>query len=187
MSTLPSAPVLLVGFPPQQFLHHHQLPLLLPHNASHRNGKIHTDLVQALLADALGWSSEKWSKASGRATVGLDQVRPRLSMSIPTQLDYIRCIAQSHWKIPAFGYINNKDHRLVEPGQIFDERDTSDRAHVLLSGWRESPAATDCVRTMRTGTNLTICRANGSHYCWATSGRYGGGGPVNSFGGGRPP
>jgi hypothetical protein len=49
---------------------------LLPHNASHRNGKIHTDLVQALLADALGWSSEKWSKASGRATVGLDQVRP---------------------------------------------------------------------------------------------------------------
>jgi len=87
-----------------------------------------------LLADALGWSSEKWSKASGRATVGLDQVRPRLSMSIPTQLDYIRCIAQSHWKIPAFGYINNKDHRLVEPGQIFDERDTSDRAHVLLSG-----------------------------------------------------
>ena len=55
-------------------------------------------------------------------------------MSIPTQLDYIRCIAQSHWKIPAFGYINNKDHRLVEPGQIFDERDTSDRAYVLLSG-----------------------------------------------------
>src|ERR1700730_6107127 len=154
MSTLPSAPVLLVGFPPQQFLHHHQLPLLLPHNASHRNGKINADLVQALLADALGWSSEKWSKASGRATVGLDQVRPRLSMSIPTQLDYIRCIAQSHWKIPAFGYINNKDHRLVEPGQIFDERDTSDRAHVLLSGGRESPAATDCVRTMRTGTNL---------------------------------
>jgi hypothetical protein len=45
-----------------------------------------------------------------------------------------RCVAQSHWKIPAFGYINNQDHRLVEPGQIFDERDTSDRAHVLLSG-----------------------------------------------------
>src|ERR1700693_1092773 len=48
------------------------------------------DLVQALLADALGWSSEKWSKASGRATVGLDQVRARLSMSIPTALEYIR-------------------------------------------------------------------------------------------------
>jgi hypothetical protein len=52
-------------------------------------------------------------------------------MSIPTQLDYIRCIAQSHWKIPAFGYINNQDHRLVEPGQIFDERDTSDRGDYL--------------------------------------------------------
>jgi hypothetical protein len=68
-----------------------------------------------LLADALGWSSEKWSKASGRATVGLDQVRTRLSMSIPTYLDYIRCYAQSHWKIPAFGYINNQDHRLIKP------------------------------------------------------------------------
>jgi hypothetical protein len=54
-------------------------------------------------------------------------------MSIRTYLDYIRCVAESHWKIPAFGYINNQDHRLVEPGQIFDERDTSDRAPVLLS------------------------------------------------------
>jgi hypothetical protein len=52
-------------------------------------------------------------------------------MSIPTYLDYIRCVAQSHWKIPAFGYINNQDHRLVEPGQIFDERDTSDPYELL--------------------------------------------------------
>jgi hypothetical protein len=72
------------------------------------------DLVQALLADALGWSSEEWSKASGRTTVGLDQVRTRHSMSIPTYLDYIRCNAQSHRNIPAFGYINNEDYRLVE-------------------------------------------------------------------------
>src|ERR1700736_5982097 len=64
--------------------------------------EIHTDLVQALRADDSGWSSEKWSKASGRATVGLDQVRPRLSMSIPTDLDYIRCYPQSHWQVPAF-------------------------------------------------------------------------------------
>src|ERR1700736_209546 len=77
--------------------------------------EINADLVQALLADALGWSSEKWSKASGRATVGLDQVRTRLSMSIPTYPDYIRCDPQSHWDMPAFGYINNEDHRLVEP------------------------------------------------------------------------
>jgi len=55
-------------------------------------------------------------------------------MSIPTYVDYIRCYAQSHGKVPAFGYINNQDHRLVEPGQIFDEKDTSDRARVLLSG-----------------------------------------------------
>jgi hypothetical protein len=33
------------------------------------------DLVQALLADALDLSSERWSKASETATVGLDQVR----------------------------------------------------------------------------------------------------------------
>ena len=38
----------------------------------------------ALLANALGWSSEKWSKASERATVGLDQGRSGFSMSIPT-------------------------------------------------------------------------------------------------------
>jgi hypothetical protein len=60
-------------------------------------GRYNTNLVQALLADALGWSSEKWPKASGRATVGLDQGRARLSTSIPTFLDYIRCDAQSHW------------------------------------------------------------------------------------------
>ena len=58
---------------------------------------------------------------------------PDFSMSIPTYLEHSGDV-QSHWKIPAFGYINNEDHRLVEPGQIFDERDTSDRAHVLLSG-----------------------------------------------------
>jgi hypothetical protein len=45
-----------------------------------------------LLADALDWSSEKWSKASGTATVGLDQVRARLSMSIPTYRVYMRSI-----------------------------------------------------------------------------------------------
>src|ERR1019366_6659729 len=56
-----------------------------------------------------------WPKANGRTTGGLDQVRTRLSMSIPTYLDYVRCNAQSHWNIPAFGYVNNEDHRLVEP------------------------------------------------------------------------
>jgi hypothetical protein len=121
-------------------------------------GKYIRTSLQALLADALGWSSEKWSKASGRATVGLDQVRPRLSMSIPTYLEYIRCVAQSHWKIPAFGYINNEDHRLVEPGQIFDERDTSDRAHVLFIRTQRLENRRfylSTIRIARPGTSLT--------------------------------
>src|SRR3977135_2822037 len=40
MSTLPSEPALVLEFTPPQLLHHHQLPLLLPHNASHRNGRL---------------------------------------------------------------------------------------------------------------------------------------------------
>jgi hypothetical protein len=41
------------------------------------NCVFHMRPVQALLSDALGWSSGTWSKASGRATVGLDQIRTR--------------------------------------------------------------------------------------------------------------
>ena len=54
------------------------------------NCVFHMRTVQALLSDALGWSSEKWSKASGRTTAALDQVRTRLPMSIPTLVDYVK-------------------------------------------------------------------------------------------------
>jgi hypothetical protein len=118
MSTLPSAPVLLawVSVSATVVPATSSIATFVAYNASHRNGKIHTDLVQALLADALGWSSEKWSKASGRATVGLDQVRPRLSMSIPTYPEYIQVRCTKPLEDPRIGYINNEDHRLVEPG-----------------------------------------------------------------------
>jgi len=52
-------------------------------------GRYIADLVQALLTNGFDWSSEEWSKASGRATVGLDQIRTRLSMSITTFVGYI--------------------------------------------------------------------------------------------------
>jgi hypothetical protein len=31
-------------------------------------------------------------------------------MPIPTHSDYMGCDAESHWSIPAFGYVNNEDH-----------------------------------------------------------------------------
>src|SRR5690242_9723949 len=44
-----------------------------------RNGEVTYGPRSGLACGPLGWSSEKWSKASGRATLGLDQVRARLS------------------------------------------------------------------------------------------------------------
>jgi len=60
--------------------------------------------------------------------------------------------------MPAFGYINNQDHRLVEPGQIFDERDTSDRVHVLLSG----VARITCRNRKAAAQWLSCCARNDS-------------------------
>ena len=88
-------------------------------------GKIHTDLVQALLADALGWSSEKWSKASGRATFGLDQGRTTLSTSITTSLDYIRCDAPGHW---------NTRHLVISITKIIDWSSLVGEARICGSG-----------------------------------------------------
>src|ERR1700737_1625250 len=49
------------------------------HNASNRNGKVHTNLLRepSILVMLRNWSSGTWSKASGRATVELDQMRTR--------------------------------------------------------------------------------------------------------------
>jgi hypothetical protein len=67
-------------------------------------GRLNIVLVQ-VFASALGWSSEKWSKASGRATVGWIKFGPPLSASIPIPLrDYIKCDAQSRWNFPDWLY-----------------------------------------------------------------------------------
>ena len=67
--------------------------------------------LRPCLRDAFIWSSERWSKASGRTTVGLDQVRAT-SVSISTLLEYVRRRAKPA-NIYAFGYLNYQDHRLV--------------------------------------------------------------------------
>jgi hypothetical protein len=66
------------------------------------------------LKDALGWSSEEWSKASGRATVRLDQIRTRLPMSIRIHSDYLGALHIATGTSSPFGYLNNEDDRLVE-------------------------------------------------------------------------
>jgi hypothetical protein len=79
------------------------------------NRVFHIRLVQVLLLDGLGWSSEKWSKASERATVALDQVRTRLPMSIPTSSKTTLGAMHIATEHPGqFGYLDNENHGLVE-------------------------------------------------------------------------
>jgi hypothetical protein len=72
-------------------------------------------------------------------------------MSIPTYLDYITCDAQTYWNIPAFGYINNEDHRLVEPcgrsPHIPAKRNQVTRARAEKIGARPKEVASPQIRT----------------------------------------
>src|SRR5580658_5361090 len=52
-------------------------------------GKYIRTLVRPCLPQLEGWSSRTRSKASGRAAVGLDQIRNSIPMSIPTHSHYI--------------------------------------------------------------------------------------------------
>jgi hypothetical protein len=71
-----------------------------------------TSLVQALLSNALCWPSEGWSKASGRATFGLDQIRTRLHVDPDsTSVHQVRYIKPRQH--PSIGYIDNRNHRLI--------------------------------------------------------------------------
>src|SRR6202030_4820656 len=62
-------------------------------------GSIDRPLARSLGSHTLDWSSETWSKASERATVGLDQIRTRFFYRL--RLVYIR---SSLMRKPSYGF-----------------------------------------------------------------------------------
>src|SRR5579864_3654426 len=65
-------------------------------------GKYIRTLVRPCLPQLKGWSSGTRSKASGRAAVGLDQIRNSIPMSIPTHSQYIERSEEDHADTDSF-------------------------------------------------------------------------------------
>jgi hypothetical protein len=106
---------------------------LSPHYASHIIGKMHTNRVQALLGKVFGLVQRTVAKGERKDHGWAGTFGPGFLVDSDwfETTSFMRRKASVN--IPAFGYINNKDHRLVEPESLGRARKIRALHHSLPS------------------------------------------------------